>query len=93
MIITICRHYERIKEKFKFAKKLESFGWEAYECDGHDIDAIYNICDLIKQSKLDRPKAIIFHTTKGKGISFIEGDTTWHYGILDEESYKKALSE
>lgn len=75
------------------AKKLESFGWEAYECDGHDIDAIYNICDLIKQSKSDRPKAIIFHTTKGKGISFIEGDTTWHYGILDEESYKKALSE
>lgn len=82
-----------ISDLGSLADKLRGFGWETYECDGHDIDSIYNICSVLKSSLSMKPKALVFHTIKGKGISFIENNSDWHYGILDEMSYKKAIIE
>lgn len=73
--------------------KLNAFGWESIECDGHNIDAIRIACDKISHIDNDKPKALIFHTRKGHGVSFIEGQSEWHYGILDDNSYDKAIKE
>ena len=75
------------------ATKLSHFGWDSYECDGHDIESLYRACSILKQSRTNRPKALVFHTIKGKGISFIENNPLWHYGILDEKSYIKGIIE
>jgi transketolase len=73
-------------------EKLKSFGWEVKEVDGHDIN------DLIKTFKnlpfkQNKPSAIIAHTIKGKGVSFMENNIDWHYRPPNDDQYKLALSE
>lgn len=64
-----------------FAKKWEAFGWRVLEIDGHDFvqlaQAKAEVDDL-------RPTAIIAHTIKGKGVSYMEGDWRWH-SVADAE--------
>ena len=71
--------------------KIESFGWNTTEIDGHDIDKIYNYFQNIKNK--DKPNALIANTIKGKGFSFSENNNAWHHSILSQELYDKALSE
>jgi len=60
--------------------KWRAFGWEAVEIDGHDIGAITR--ELTREtSDVGRPKAIIAHTVKGKGVPFMEDDNNWHYRV------------
>lgn len=73
--------------------KLNDFGWEVFECDGHDIDKLHELCNMPRIMKSNKPKAFVFHTTKGQGVSFLEENSLWHYSILDEISLKKALKE
>jgi transketolase len=76
-----------------FKAKFEAFNFETIECDGHDVVALEkNISTLINSSSA-KPKALIARTIKGKGVSFMEDDNIWHYTRLNEETYKKALSE
>jgi transketolase len=58
--------------------KWRSFGFEAVEVDGHDVSALE---DLVKSLPLraDKPSVIICHTVKGKGLSFAEGNASWHH--------------
>jgi len=61
------------------AEKWRAFGWACMEVDGNsfqEIESAYN-----SLAKDDRPKAIIAHTVKGKGIPFMEDDNNWHYRI------------
>ncbi len=71
-------------------KKVESFGWNTTEIDGHNINEIYNYFKNIDNKK---PKALIANTVKGKGFSFSENNNTWHHSVLSKELYDKALSE
>lgn len=82
-----------ISDLGNLSSKLSEFGWDTYECDGHDIDEIQKICDCILRSKRLKPTALVFHTSKGRGISFMEGHSEWHYGTLDELTYNKAIQE
>lgn len=77
---------EPIKEKFQL------FGWNAFVSDGHDIKEITNTLDDSSQSS-EKPTVIIFRTIKGKGISFMENNPDWHYKILNESLYNKAMKE
>jgi len=72
------------------ANKLRSLGLQVSECDGHDISQIIRFfrCDVV-----DRPAVLIAHTTKGKGVSFMEHDNAWHSGTLSPELYRKAMEE
>lgn len=79
----IC-HFEPI------AKKWRSFGWQVYEVDGH---AFAKIIAVFRKPHYGRPKIIIAHTLKGKGISFMEDELKWHYFIVNEELKEKALKE
>lgn len=69
--------------------KFRSFGWEADEVDGHNMTELAEV--LNKAS--DRPRVVIAHTIKGKGISFMEGNGKWHNGVLSEDEYKLAKEE
>lgn len=75
-----------------FDKKLELFGWAVRKGDGHDFDSIEkNLFNLPDTN--GKPTAVIFNTTKGKGVSFMENQYKWHYGGLTNELLKKAIME
>ena len=75
-----------IKERF------EAFGWHAQEIDGHDVEAIKRAVKVAKETK-GVPSVIVCDCIKGKGISFMENDNTWHKGVPTDEQYKIALEE
>ncbi|NNN20350.1 MAG: transketolase [Acidimicrobiaceae bacterium] len=72
--------------------KWESFGWSAFEVDGHDLDALTNHFQNLPNGS-GRPVALIAHTVKGKGISFMEDDNNWHYRIPTSQERDLAHSE
>lgn len=73
-------------------KKWESFGWSSYEVDGHDLKALVGLMRNVPDGS-GKPIAIVAHTVKGKGVSFIEDDNNWHYKSPNEEELKKAKLE
>ncbi|MCX7181032.1 MAG: transketolase [Proteobacteria bacterium] len=74
------------------ADKWRAFGWNAIEVDGHDMTALLH---AVQQHpvKDGRPTAIIAHTIKGKGVSFMEDDNNWHYRIPTADEVVKAKQE
>ena len=71
--------------------KWSSFGWHTTELDGHNIQDLQN---FFKESKnIDKPKAIIANTVKGKGFSFSENNNDWHHSILSKSFHEKAINE
>ncbi len=74
-------------------EKWESFGWVTTEVDGHDIQAVTEKLRTL-QTIEDKPTILIAHTIKGKGVSFVEKDYTWHgRAIKDPEQVEKAKKE
>lgn len=75
-----------------FADKWESFGWGVREVNGHNISEIIDALEKVPFSK-NRPSVLIAHTTKGKGISFMENAPIWHYRMTNEDELKIVLDE
>lgn len=73
-------------------KKWEAFGWSACEVDGHDLNAVAQAMGRVPDGS-GKPVAIIAHTVKGKGISFMEDDNNWHYRIPKPEEVAAAKQE
>mgnify|MGYP003314588889 CR=1 FL=1 len=71
--------------------KWESFGWDVHRIDGHNMTEIMEI--LRKSVHPEKPRVIIADTIKGKGVSFMEGQTAWHGVAPSKEDYEKALKE
>lgn len=74
-----------VKEKF------ESFGWYVQEIDGHNFKEIISAVENAK--KQDKPIMIIANTIKGKGVSFMENNVSWHGKAPNDEEYKRAIEE
>jgi transketolase len=72
--------------------KWRAFGWSAVEVDGHDLAALEKSLRQFPAGD-GRPTAIIAHTVKGKGISFMEDDNNWHYRIPTPEEVVVAKRE
>lgn len=72
------------------AEKFSAFGFSTQVVDGHSIDSLLNAFVYRTEGK---PKAIIAETVKGKGISFMESKTNWHFASLSENRYNKAITE
>ena len=72
--------------------KWQSFGWETFDLDGHNIKEILNYFEMKEKSEF-KPKAVIANTIKGKGFSFSENNNDWHHSILTKKLYDKALEE
>ncbi|MBU1342478.1 MAG: transketolase [Proteobacteria bacterium] len=73
-------------------KKWEAFGWHTLSVDGHNMKSLVNVLKKIHR-KSDRPTAVIAHTVKGKGVSFMEDDNNWHYKIPSKEEVFLAKKE
>ncbi len=72
--------------------KLQAFGCETIECDGHDPVALEQALSSLGASR-GKPGAIIARTVKGHGVSFMAGDNRWHYTRLDDAIYARAVAE
>ena len=71
--------------------KYRAFGWDVQEVNGNDVGALVDV--LSKENTTNKPRVIIAHTVKGKGISFAENRADWHHKIPSEEEYQKGLKE
>ena len=72
--------------------KWRAFGWDAVEVDGHDMAAV--LAALSRPSDdSGRPRAVVAHTVKGKGVSFMEDDNNWHYRTPNPQELVAALAE
>jgi transketolase len=72
------------------AAKFEAFGWDIIEVDGHNYEQL-----AIELKKIHdfKPRIIIAHTTKGKGVSYMENKVEWHYKTPNKEELEIALIE
>ncbi|HSC55045.1 MAG TPA: transketolase [Phnomibacter sp.] len=73
-------------------KKWEAFGWAVREVNGNDIDELRAAFAALPFEK-GKPSVIIAHTTKGKGISYMENELKWHHGVPNKEQYEQAIAE
>lgn len=73
-----------------FADKWKAFGWDVVEIDGHDHDAIRAAFEAPTAGK---PRCVIGHTVKGRGVSFMEHSVLWHYRSARGEELAAAEQE
>ena len=74
-----------------FAGKFISFGWDVKEIDGHEIAQVVDAFESPREH--GRPRVLIAHTIKGKGVSFMENNNEWHHNRLTKGNYELALAE
>jgi transketolase len=72
------------------ADKWRAFGWDTCEIDGHDFS---QLLPALARPTTGKPRAIVAHTIKGKGVSFMEGDLEWHYRPPSADDLRRALAE
>ena len=76
------------------AEKFKAFGFEVYDIDGNDMEQILRTFDTIKEhAQNGKPKCIIGHTVKGKGVSFMENVCDWHGVAPKKEQWEQALKD
>ena len=75
-----------------FADKWRNFGWAVEEVDGHDHHQLSLAFDSLNKIE-KKPKCILAHTTKGKGVSFMENTVLWHYRSPQGDELKAARME
>ena len=72
--------------------KFTSFGWDVCETDGHDVETFKK--SVLAENHTGKPRLIIAHTVKGKGVSVMENNPNWHFklpGRKDLKVFKKEL--
>lgn len=83
---------EEVNSPYPIDKKFEAFNWHVINIDGHDFDAIE--AALAEAATIeDKPVAIVAKTVKGKGVSFMENQCSWHGTAPNEEQYNQAMAE
>jgi transketolase len=87
-----CGYTDQILSLEPLQAKWEAFGWKVFEMNGHDMENIVSKLEMAVSFK-ERPTVLIAHTTKGKGVSFMENQVAWHAGIPTPEQYEQALTE
>ena len=83
---------EEILALTPLADKWRAFGWDTCEIDGHDMVQLVEVLSR-KTNNEGKPLAVVAHTVKGKGVSFMEDDNNWHYRIPSEEEVVTAHKE
>ena len=74
------------------AARWQAFGWRTEEIDGHDLEQIITACGQARAAS-GAPTLIIARTVKGKGISYMEGDYSWHSRPVTDEDLRLARQE
>lgn len=73
-------------------EKFKAFGWHTIVIDAHDLDQIESAVNEAKETK-GKPTMIIAKSVKGKGVSFMENQASWHGAAPNDEQYAQAISE
>ena len=83
---------EEVNSPYPIPEKFASFGWNVVEIDAHSFDDIENALNNAKACK-GKPTAIIAKSVKGKGVSFMENQVSWHGAAPNAEQYEIAMAE
>lgn len=84
---------EEVMDSSSLADKFHDFGWNVIEVpDGNDCNQLLAAYKKAEEYK-GKPSVVIAHTVKGKGISFMENQISWHHGVMSEEQYQQAVKE
>lgn len=84
---------KEVMDSDNLADKFKSFGWNVIEVeDGNNCEQLVKAYEKAAAYK-GKPTAVIAHTIKGKGVSFMENVASWHHGVMSEEQYKQAVKE
>lgn len=73
-------------------EKWEAFGWDVAEVDGHDLQSLRGVLGSDRCGS-KRPLAVIAHTIKGRGVSFMENNPSWHHRVPSPQELEAALQE
>ena len=83
---------EEVNSPYPIPEKFAAFGWNVVEIDAHNFDEIEAALENAKATK-GKPTAIIAKSVKGKGVSFMENQVSWHGAAPNAEQYETALAE
>ena len=83
---------EKVMNIGPIVDKFKAFGWNVIEIDGHDFDQIFAALDMAKET-VGKPTMIIAKTIKGKGISFMENEASWHGTAPSDSDLERSLFE
>ena len=83
---------EEVNSSYPIPEKFRAFCWNVIEIDGNDFDQIEDALNKAREFK-GAPTAIIAKTVKGKGVSFMEDQCSWHGAAPNEEQYNIAIEE
>ena len=83
---------DEVNSPYPIPEKFAAFGWNTVEIDGHDFEQIEDAIAQAKSVK-GKPTAVIMHTVKGKGVSFMENQVGWHGIAPNAEQYENAMNE
>ena len=74
------------------AEKWRAFGFHVEMIDGHDHGALLDVLGADPDGR-DKPLCVIANTIKGKGVSFMEDNVSWHHGVPNDEQFAQAMRE
>ena len=83
---------EEVNSPYPIPEKFSAFGWNVIEIDAHNFDEIEDAFKKARECK-GKPTAIVQKSTKGKGVSFMEDQCSWHGAAPNEEQYNQAMAE
>jgi transketolase len=84
---------EEVLRLGSIAEKLQAFGFETREVNGHDEAALDVALQQLDKLDSSRPRAIVAKTVKGYGVSFMHDNNIWHYTRLTPDTYRAAVTE
>jgi transketolase len=88
--ISSITYTEKVIDMRPLTARFEGFGLSSHVVDGHDVNAIMQAINSIKQG--DKPGVIICNTVKGRDVPFAESQPIWHYKSITDEEYSEAIS-
>ncbi len=73
--------------------KFAAFGCQTWEIDGHNMNEILDTLEAVRADQSGKPKCIVAHTVKGKGVSFMENVVQWHGMAPNDEQFAQAMKD
>ena len=88
----MLKTFEDVCSPYPIDKKFEAFNFEVFNVDAHDFDSLREAFNTAKEVK-GKPVCILAKSIKGKGVSFMENNASWHGKATNDEEFEKAMAE